>query len=84
MTPYAAGLLGQEARSLLSRLARVQPFALVEPMVPAAALQPAARAAIEACLAGGRRDLNQQVTAFIDWLDRHGAQASAEEARPWG
>jgi hypothetical protein len=81
MTPYAAALIGQEARSLLTRLARLQPFALVEPMVPAAALQPAARAAIEACLAAGRRELYHQVTEFLGWLEKHGARAGAEEVQ---
>jgi hypothetical protein len=33
--PYPAWMLAQEAGARLTRLARVRPFALVEPMVPA-------------------------------------------------
>ena len=51
MSPYAAWMLAQEARSLLTRLARVLPFALIEPMVPAAALLPRAQLGIERQLA---------------------------------
>ena len=43
----ATRLLAQEARALRSRLERVQPFALLVPMVPAAAVPPAAQTAIE-------------------------------------
>lgn len=81
MTPYAAALLDQEASSLMTRLRRLQPFALVEPMVPAAALQPAARAAIDACLATGRRDLHGQVADFLAWHSRNKVSASAEEGQ---
>jgi hypothetical protein len=45
ITPFATWMLAQEARALLTRLARVKPFALIEPMLPAAALQPAAQLA---------------------------------------
>jgi hypothetical protein len=60
ISPYAAWMLAQEARSLLVRLSRVRPFALIEPMVPAAALSPASQAAIEAHLAQGRRELRRR------------------------
>ncbi|XLZ71652.1 hypothetical protein ABT364_06700 [Massilia sp. SR12] len=82
MSPYAAWMLAQEARSLLSRLARVQPFALIEPMVPAAALLPAAQRAIERQLYSGRRELRAMVRGFLRWL--HGAagrRATAAEAQ---
>src|SRR5205085_12017532 len=39
----ASQLLAQEARALLTRLARVKAFALLEPMLPAAALSPIAQ-----------------------------------------
>lgn len=81
MSPYAAALLEQEARSLLTRLARVRPFALIEPMVPAAALMPAAQSALERYLVTGRRELHGLVGAFLDWLKGARAQASAEEAQ---
>lgn len=82
MSPYAAWMLAQEARSLLTRLARVQPFALIEPMVPAAALMPAARRGIERQLYSGRRELRAMVRGFLRWL--HGAagrRTTAAEAQ---
>lgn len=81
-SPYAAWMLAQEARSLLERLARVQPFALIEPMVPAAALSPASQSAIEAYLAQGRRELRRQVQAYLAWLHGPaGRNAGAAEAQ---
>src|SRR3954470_10382822 len=53
----ASWMLEQEARALLTRLARVRPFALHETMVPAAALLPRAQAGIERYLVAGRREL---------------------------
>lgn len=81
MTPFAAWMLAQEARALLTRLARVQPFALLEPMVPAANLLPAAQIAIERHLAVGRRDLEHAVHGFIAWLRGTGRSASAAQAQ---
>ncbi|MFU2486295.1 hypothetical protein [Thauera sp. WH-1] len=68
ISPYASWMLGQEARALLTRVARVKPFALVEPMVPAAALLPAAQAAIERQLVQGRHQLRRSIRAFLAWL----------------
>ena len=45
--PPPRQMLAQEARALLTRLDRLRPFALVEPMVPAAGLFPNAQSAIE-------------------------------------
>jgi hypothetical protein len=74
-----AAMLADEARALLTRLARVRPFALVESMVPAAALPPQAQAAIETFLLAGRRDLRRRVGEFLAWLrSPYGAQAGAE------
>lgn len=81
MSPFAASLLEQEARSLHTRLARVRPFALIEPMVPAAALLPAAQSALERYLVKGRRELHGLVTAFLDWLRGAHATVSADEAQ---
>ena len=81
MTPFAAWMLAQEARALLTRLGRVQPFALLEPMVPAANLLPRAQIAIERHLAIGRRDLERSVRAFIAWLRGAGRRASAAQAQ---
>jgi hypothetical protein len=68
ISDYAAWTLEQEARALLARLGRVKPFALLEPMVPAAALLPGAQTAIERFLMEGRRDLRKLVHGYIQWL----------------
>jgi hypothetical protein len=81
MSPYAASLLEQEARSLQTRLARVRPFALIESMVPAAALMPAAQSALEQYLVAGRRELHGLVAAFLDWLRGAHETAGADEAQ---
>ncbi|WP_431103208.1 hypothetical protein [Roseateles noduli] len=79
---YPAWFLMQESRALLTRLARVKPFALVEPMVPAANLLPAAQSEIEGHLIAGRRELRRLVHGFMGWLDSGAAQrASAAEAQ---
>ncbi|NRR31194.1 hypothetical protein HSX11_13480 [Oxalobacteraceae bacterium] len=77
MPSFAAAMLDQEARSLLARLARVRPFALIEPMVPAAALLPEAQLAIESHLAAGRHELQDLVQAYLRWL-----AAQAERLNP--
>jgi hypothetical protein len=82
ISPYASWMLAQEARSLLTRLARVKPFALIEPMLPAAALLPDAQSAIEGYLMLGRRQLRSMIMGFLGWL--HGPQghlATATEAQ---
>jgi len=82
MRPYAAWLLAQEARSLLNRVDRMQPFVLVEPMVPAAGLPDAAQSAIERHLTLGRRTLRTLVRQFLAWLHgpggRHATAAQAQ------
>ncbi|UTY59787.1 hypothetical protein [Massilia sp. erpn] len=79
---YATWMLAQEARSLLARLALVQPFVLIEPMVPAAALLPAAQSAIERYLLHGRRELRAMVKEFLAWLRSADARrATAAEAQ---
>ena len=82
ITPFAAWMLAQEARALLTRLARVKPFALIEPMLPAAALQPGAQRATERYLVTGRRELRALVIGFLAWLGGARARrASAAEAQ---
>ena len=54
---FAKSMLLHETRALLARLALVKPFALQEPMLPAAALLPAAEVAIDRFLVAGRREL---------------------------
>ena len=65
---HPAWLLAQEARALLMRLAHVKPFALVEPMLPAANLLPAAQSVIEGHLTSGRQELRVLVRDFQAWL----------------
>ena len=81
-TSYAKWHLAQEARALLTRLARLAPFALQNPMLPAAALLPIAQNAIEQFLIRGRRELRGRVLAFQHWLDsEEGQRASPAEAQ---
>lgn len=82
ISPYALWSLSQEARALLTRLARVRSFALVEPMLPAASLLPATQDAIERHLVLGRHQLHRAVRHFLEWL--HGPavrQSTAEQAQ---
>ena len=81
MSPFAAWTLTQEARALLTRLARVRPFAMLEPMVPAAALLPQAQSAIEDYLVAGRRTLRSQVQQFMAWVRGQGQRASNAQAQ---
>jgi hypothetical protein len=67
MASDAVGFLHTEALALMSRLDLVQPFALTDTMVPAAALMPAAQSAIEAYLVDGRNRLREAVGEFIRW-----------------
>lgn len=79
MSP-AARFLEQEARGLLSRLARVKPFALLTPSVPAASVTVAAQSAIESYLAGGRQELRGRVAGFLRWIrSSEGRHATAVE-----
>jgi len=84
MNPKSAALwlLEQEARSLIARLARLKPFALVTPMVPAATVPPAAQTAMENQLLRGRRELHGRIGEFIGWLrGPSGRGASPAEAQ---
>ncbi|MBS0390235.1 MAG: hypothetical protein JSS19_10335 [Proteobacteria bacterium] len=83
ISPFAAWMLAQEARALLTRLAHVKPFALIEPMLPAAALQPDAQVATERYLLAGRRALRALVLDFLAWLQgaRAGHATAAEAQR---
>ena len=82
VSPYASWVLEQEARALLTRLARVKPFVLQETMLPAAELMPEAQMAIESYLSRGRKHLRQLIDGFIDWLRTpQGPPVSAPEAQ---
>jgi hypothetical protein len=79
---HAKQLLAQEARAMLTRLARVRPFALQESMLPAAALLPAAQVAIEKYLVAGRRELRRLLHAYLRWLSQpESARATAAQAQ---
>jgi len=73
----AADYLEGEARALLTRLARVRPFALEIPSVLAAAATPAAQTAIEGHMAKGRQRLKSMVFDYLRWLRGPQALASA-------
>jgi hypothetical protein len=78
-TATARAFLEQEALALLTRLARVKPFALQETMLPAAALTPAALIEIERLLVSGRVELHGRVHSYLAWLAHEGRAASPEE-----
>lgn len=65
---------------MLTRLDRIRPFVLTEPMLPAAALHPAAQLGIERYLAQGRGELRQRAGEYRSWLQGEGRQASPELA----
>ncbi len=78
-TEAAGWMLDQESRALLTRLARIQPFALQETMLPAASLLPEAQTAIERFLISGRRELHNEIHVYRRWLRAEGRAASPAE-----
>lgn len=64
---------------MLRRIDRVKPFALVETMVPAAALMPATQVAIERHLVEGRAVLRHRVLGYLRWLRGPGRAAPPEQ-----
>ncbi|MDH5339977.1 MAG: hypothetical protein OEW22_09395 [Rubrivivax sp.] len=81
MTDTPVEFLGHEARALLARLDRMQPFVLSETMVPAANLSPAAQRAIDHHLWQARRRLHAQGLAFIAELPRWRTQPAEAQRR---
>jgi hypothetical protein len=81
LAPFAASTLMLEARALLTRVARLQPFALVMPMVAAAGVSNEAALAIEQHLLAGRREMRRRVRDYMRWLRTSGRGASAAEAQ---
>lgn len=67
LLPFAR-LLENEARSLLTRLDRVQPFALQETTVAAASIPRDSMITIDRMLLSGRTSLRRMVFAFIQWI----------------
>jgi hypothetical protein len=79
---YTRAMLLHEARSLVTRLAMVKPFALQETMLPAAALLPTAQSAIDRYLMIGRRQLRHLLHEFLNWLQHPASEdATPEEAQ---
>ena len=76
---FASTMLQQEARGLLTRLARVRPFVLVEPMLTAAAPLPHTQSAIDGYLLQGRKRLLNQVHEYLRWLESEQGQAASPE-----
>src|SRR5215467_9166850 len=82
LQPFAAWMLEQEARALLTRLAQVKPFAMQESMLPAANLLPESQTAIERFLTAGRRRLRLMVADFLGWIrSPEAARSDAETAQ---
>jgi len=81
-TKAVTTMLAGEARALLTRLSRIKPFALYEPMVPAAAISPVAQTAVEGYLDRGRRELRTQIHGYLEWLNgADGRAATPPEAQ---
>ena len=76
---FASTMLQQEARGLLTRLARVRPFVLVEPMLTAAAPLPHTQSAIDGYLIQGRQRLLNQVHEYLRWLESDEGRAASPE-----
>ena len=66
----------------MTRLDRLQPFALQMPMVPAATVSPQAQAAMEAHMAQGKAKLTGFVQRYLTWLrGPEGSTATPEEGQ---
>jgi hypothetical protein len=81
VSPDIAHLLSQEVRAMRTRLDRLRPFALLEPMVPAAGLFPNAQSAIERALFQGRQELRGLMRGFLAWLAGPGLSSTASQAQ---
>jgi len=81
LSPLAASTLRLEARALLSRIARVKPFAMVMPRVPAAGITPTAAKAIDHYVLQGQRRLLDRAREYLRWLEGPGRAATPEEAQ---
>ncbi len=77
LDPFAAATLAGEARALLTRVARLQPFALVMPMVGAARVSDEAALAVEHHLRDGQIELRRRIRAFLRWLQTPAGRGSS-------
>lgn len=79
---FASSTLAEEGRALLTRLARIKPFALQETMLPAAAPTNDAQAALERHLGKLRRELKRKIETFLGWVaSADGIAASPEQTQ---
>jgi len=69
VTGAAVQILRNETQGLLTRIDRMEPFALRTPMLPAAAVPLSAQVAIEQHLLTRRRKVRAMVTGYLRWLD---------------
>ena len=76
----ALRMVTMEARALLGRLARVEPFALNQTSVPAAQISNRAQVGIERLLTRGRRDLQHALHRLLRWLESSPAPSEAQRA----
>ncbi len=67
----------QEAKAMLTRLSRIQPFALQEAMVPAAMFSQEAQVAIELHMRDAKEIVHQAINAFLAWIKRWRASKGA-------
>jgi hypothetical protein len=74
-----AATLEHETRALVTRVARVKPFAVQETMVPAAGLASPAQIAIERMLISSRRALLAEAARLVAWLRGPGRAATPAE-----
>lgn len=81
MDAAALWLLEQEGQAMLTRVDLLKPFALHQPMVPAAAISPSAQIAIDRYLAKERHVLRGQIHDFLDELRSTLRNASPVEAQ---
>jgi hypothetical protein len=84
LAPFAASTLTLETRALLTRLARLQPFSLVMPMVAAARISDEAHLAVERYLLQGQKDLHVRLRELLRWLQTaagRGSTAAAAQRR---
>jgi hypothetical protein len=77
-TATALSLVSGEARSLVSRLDRIMPFALHMTMVGAASASLEAQRAIQRHLDKEIDSVRQSMTALIDWLEEQPVPAQAQ------
>jgi hypothetical protein len=69
--------VGDEARALLARVARVRPLIVQESMTPAAAAHPRAQRAIEGSLRRERTGLMAQLQQLLRWLTTAAARRAS-------